>query len=474
MRPTLALAWAKSTLPVAHADDDDERGQQHRLHAARPLPSPLSSSPHSTVPHSSSMESSGRVLVLTGSTGSLGNYLLDYFLREKSFDRIICLNRSKDAFTRQSRTHPQRGLSGKFPTGKVTFWKAEFDSDQLGLTTSQYQELLDDATHIVHNAWPVDFNRKISSFSASIRGAKNLIKLAHQCTHHCTFFFVSSMSTAANWARYSGLLERVPEMPLGDWRLARMGYGQSKLVVERMLQDVSQVEGMSVVVCRVGQVAGPVYSRKMGMWNKQEWLPSLIASSLQMGIIPETLGAIDQVDWIPVDVLAPVIGELLLASPTKTKSKSSKNGLQVYHALNPHLVRWSSVLLPAVMEKSTVPLRKVSIVDWIDQLQLASLQPNAEVKLPAVTLLSVFFDNLRDKALRFPQALSSPLDTSRSCSVSPTLRACRPVSPEWMQLWMGQWDFEGTLQREKTMSFQLEDKRISGVETEGGMRDTKV
>jgi len=389
---------------------------------------------------SSSSSSKGRVLIITGSTGSMGNYLLNHFLQESTFDKIYCLNRSEDAYGRQSKSHPLRGLHANFYTDKVEFWKAEFDKDDdLGLGKNRYNQLLIETTHILHNAWPVDFNRKVASFTSSIRGTKNLINLAYKTIHHCTFFFVSSMSTAANWGRYSGLLDRVPEIPLGDWRLARMGYGQSKLIVEKMLEDVSQVEGMNVIICRVGQVAGPVLNKSFGMWNKQEWLPSLIASSIEMGFIPKTLGPIDQVDWIPVDILTKVIAELLLTPIEKNKLGKSK--LQIYHALNPNSTNWSA-LLPVILENSRKTLEPVSIVEWVDRLeQAASLQPQAQEKLPAINLLLVFFENLRDKSIRFPRASSSPLDTTQSSKASKTLRTCPPVSPEWMQIWMDQWKF---------------------------------
>jgi hypothetical protein len=35
--------------------------------------------------------------------------------------------------------------------------------------------LRNDISHILHNAWPVDFNRPFSSFELSIRGVEALI-----------------------------------------------------------------------------------------------------------------------------------------------------------------------------------------------------------------------------------------------------------------------------------------------------------
>ena len=57
-----------------------------------------------------------------------------------------------------------------------------------------------------------------------------------------------------------------------------MGYGESKYVAELLLEAGAEKSGVPTVICRVGQLAGPV-TKKGGMWNKQEWLPSV--SSLQ-------------------------------------------------------------------------------------------------------------------------------------------------------------------------------------------------
>ena len=53
-----------------------------------------------------------------------------------------------------------------------------------------------------------------------------------------------------------------------------MGYGESKYVAELLLEAGADKCGVPAVICRVGQLAGPVTKEK-GMWNKQEWLPSV-------------------------------------------------------------------------------------------------------------------------------------------------------------------------------------------------------
>ena len=53
-----------------------------------------------------------------------------------------------------------------------------------------------------------------------------------------------------------------------------MGYGESKYIGELLLEAGAEKCGVPAVICRVGQLAGPV-TKTGGMWNKQEWLPSV-------------------------------------------------------------------------------------------------------------------------------------------------------------------------------------------------------
>ena len=128
-------------------------------------------------------------IVLTGSTGNLGAYLLDTLFRlpESTYPKIICLNRSNDARERQERAQLSRGLSSVCTRSeRVEFLKCDFSSHDLDLSTKQQDEIFpseknDFTTFLLHNAWPVDFNRHFSSFEPNIHGVHNLIKRAGGC-----------------------------------------------------------------------------------------------------------------------------------------------------------------------------------------------------------------------------------------------------------------------------------------------------
>lgn len=259
-------------------------------------------------------------ILLTGSTGNLGSYLLHTLSFDPSVAHIYCLNRggATDSKTRQRSSLRQRGLflpSISPDFAKITHLTGDLTKPDLALDESTLETLRSTSSNpltILHNAWPVDFNRHFTSFVPQLHSLQHLINLALSCTPHTArFVFISSMSAAGNWGALPGARASVPEALLDDWKVARLGYGQAKLVAERIVAEAARVSGLEGVVIRVGQVAGPVERGVEGAWPRQEWLPSLVRSSAYLDLLPSSLGPLDRVDWVPVDLLSKIVAELV-------------------------------------------------------------------------------------------------------------------------------------------------------------------
>lgn len=356
-------------------------------------------------------------VILTGSTGSLGNHILHRLLHQPSVAKVICLNRSGDAEQRQQSSFKKRQLEGSLQP--VEFLRADFSSPNLGLSASDYERLLKDTTHIIHNAWTVDFNRSITSLEPQIQGCYNLISLASAAQNRVQIFYISSISAVRRWA--SGA---VPEVVINDLSASdTMGYGESKLVAELLFNEANKKLGVQCAICRVGQIAGPV-ERNSGSWNEKEWLPSLIKSSEYLGKLPRTLAASDSVDWIPVDMLGRIIVELLFSDKDKDETR-------VFHTVNPHRPTWSDIV-PAVAKK----LKNIKIVEyeeWLDVLIGSSEASHADIaKNPAVKLLD-FYRSVQNST-------AEPVfETMETVKTSKSLEDLPAVNAEWMGRWMQQW-----------------------------------
>ena len=109
--------------------------------------------PHSSQQHPRPPSPERMTVVLTGSTGSLGSYLLDTLYHNKNVSHIVCLNRSSKAAEKHNQTGPKRGLSSALNPDRVTFLKADLSEPQLGLQNSTYEYLRTTVTHIIRESF---------------------------------------------------------------------------------------------------------------------------------------------------------------------------------------------------------------------------------------------------------------------------------------------------------------------------------
>ena len=87
-------------------------------------------------------------VLLTGSTGSLGCYILDTLLVDDRVAKIICLNRSLDAADRHRDTCIALGLN-KLSSKPMEFIQGSMNKPDFGITAEKFEYLLKNITHII-------------------------------------------------------------------------------------------------------------------------------------------------------------------------------------------------------------------------------------------------------------------------------------------------------------------------------------
>ncbi|QSZ36628.1 hypothetical protein DSL72_006509 [Monilinia vaccinii-corymbosi] len=384
-----------------------------------------------------------RVFLLTGSTGSLGSYILNSLLEDKSC-KVYCLNRGEDSEERQRASSSSKGLPTDFERVKFFSMATGAREPWLGMKIDQYKMLQYEVTHIIHNAWQVDFNVSLEQLGAThIRRVRQLIDFSAHSRYGCSIHFISSISSVGNWSITSGSPQgRVPEVSFEDWSLPQgAGYGQAKFVAERLLATACSVSNIPVSIYRVGQIAGPKSSK--GKWNEQEWFPSIVRSSKYLGALPSSLGPMESVDWIPVDLFGKVIYELLSSSPpqspsleTTTTNSSPASATTIYHVVNPKHTTYSDALLPRL--KSLLDLPTVSFEEWVHRLRdsAAKTRDTEIVDNPAVKLLSFY----EGQVSMWKEGKSQvQLETEKTVEGSPTLKSMDAIDGECMDIWVRQW-----------------------------------
>ncbi|KAK0216122.1 hypothetical protein IW262DRAFT_1449678 [Armillaria fumosa] len=353
-------------------------------------------------PEKKSDQATKRVVLITGTTGALGSHILASLVSDENVQHIYAVNRPGDASVddRQQRAFSRHGI--EVGMEKVTMLEADLSTKSQVLA-----EFIGSVTHIIHNAWRVDFNLGLSSFEANIRGLRNIIDLS--LTSRAQLIFTSSIAVFQSADKDLSLAEA----HVGAEVAQGMGYGESKWVSEELLRSAPSLR---YVVVRVGQLTGG----PKGTWNANEWIPSMIQSSKVLGYLPDD----DKiVSWVPVHVAAQaIVDHMDFTGP-------------IIHLVHPKPILWSS-LARVISRELTVKL--VPYSHWLQGLENSTLDLTA---LPAKRILPYYKRNAGALGWKNREAFGLP-----HLSVGSIGGANLPqLGGEDVRKWMQYWREEKTL-----------------------------
>lgn len=382
---------------------------------------------------------SGSCVVVTGATGSLGSHIVANLVSRADVACVICLNRRSkleiSAADRQLQALAQKGISLPQDTlDKLCVFETDLSKPLLGLSSEQHNYILDNATHIIHNAWLMNAKWPIKRFEPQLQIMRNLLDVAGTVSSRLpagekfTFQFISSIATVGHWPLWTGN-PSVPEERMTIESVLPTGYGDAKYVCERMLDETlhRHPSRFRAMVVRPGQIAG---SSTSGYWNPMEHLSFLFKSSQTLRALPDLDGPLS---WTPVDTVAGTLADILTtASPHP-----------VYHIDNPIRQPWKEALstLAAAMDipsHNVVPLEA-----WIQRVKDHTREIGArehEGDNPAILLI----DFLEDNFVRMSCG-GLLLDTAKAREHSASLAGCGPVGGDLVRLYVQSWREMGFL-----------------------------
>jgi len=373
-------------------------------------------------------------VVLTGSTGSLGNSILEELISDRDVEQVYCLNRSQDAESRQKASFEQRGIKADF--AKVAFLHTDFGKGMFGLVEQQYYQLLQSVTIFIHNAWAVDFNKSLQTYeSVHIAGTRRCVDFSAKSKYAAHVVFISSIASVGSWKAKHPRVDTVPEEMYNDHQIALpQGYGESKHVAALILTTASAESGVPTTIVRAGQLAG-LKEGKGSVWNRHEWLPSIVITSKALGMVPERLGNQDIVDWVPTDLAARSVVELSQARSTETAVDKGPRSA-VTHLVNPRTVSWSELVPSIVQSLSQETGKQVQAVpfkQWLEELAKSPRTTEEAEKKPGIKLLD-FYEGLTAKQGELPR-----LATEKTAMLSKTVKSMKPVDAPLMGKWVEEW-----------------------------------
>ncbi|KIK79350.1 hypothetical protein PAXRUDRAFT_36462 [Paxillus rubicundulus Ve08.2h10] len=382
------------------------------------------------------------VVLLTGSTGGLGSFLLAQLLESPVVKRVYALNRPSSAATigqREKLAFLDRGLPADLlDSKKLVYIVADASQEKCGLPSALYEEVRDSITVIIHDAWRLNFNLAISSFEDSIRATRNLVDLGLQSpqSRSIRFLFTSSVGSAQSWDNNKGPFPEEIQVDPSD--AIGAGYGESKYATERVLAQ----SGLHATSLHIGQIAGG----PNGSWATTDWFPIIVKSSAALGVLPAAHGV---VSWMREECVAHAILDIAFAKEAPPPA---------LNLVNPRRVPWVDVICSVrhciIKEKGLTSdaLPIVPFADWFALLEKSAQGASKDdlAKIPGIKLLEFF----RAMALgdqvthqRWPGVTEAGgmtnFSTTKSQRVSQTMARMQPIGEADAESWVRYWISKG-------------------------------
>ncbi|KAF9042789.1 acetyl-CoA synthetase-like protein [Hymenopellis radicata] len=370
------------------------------------------------------------VVLLTGSTGSLGSHLLELLVKDPAVACVYALNRRdakgyRSVYIRQAAAFKDRDLDyWILNCEKVQLLEGNLADECFGLEAHVFEELRREVTCIIHNSWSLNFGTTLASLEPLIAGTRRLIDFALSSDQAVPpkLVFVSTL-TFLNWPSGTTVPEGPNERPstaLGT------GYTESKWIAESILVRAAEQTNLKVSIIRVGQLSGG----PNGSWNPKEWLPSLIRSAQVVQCMPSPAGILA---WMPVHLAAAAILEM---------RHSPRAFMNLAH---PDPVPAVSVF-QALADALRVPL--VDYAEWLVALE-ASMRAGAGRSLTCMSLLDFYRTAYRPPGHGSAEAFGmARADTARAREAAPVMhRSIARLGPEDVDSWVRYWRRIGLLTR---------------------------
>lgn len=381
------------------------------------------------------------VVLLTGSSGSLGSHILAELARRPQVQRVICLVRKEKGTN--APPVPGGGGRGQFDRrllqarglelserewAKVAALEVDPTADRLGLLPAVYAGVQARATHVVHAAWPMNYRMRLRSFRSQLRLLGSLVELAAGASGPARgrFVFISSIAAVAR-AGLSDPGSPVPEAPVSPADAAcGIGYADAKLACEKVLERAAATHAgrLEIAAVRCGQIAG---ARAGGAWNANEQIPMLLRSAQSVGALPRLGG---ELSWIPVDEAARVVVEV---------ASSSQKPPVVLHVENPVRQPWDGVMKTVGEELGIA--ESLPFGEWLDRVQGGGAGEDDEL-YPVKKLHDFFKHSFR--AVACGQVV---LGTDVARAYSDTLREMRAVDDATVRSYVSYWKDIGYLSK---------------------------
>lgn len=188
-------------------------------------------------------------VVLTGSTGVFGKFLVDELLKTNS--KLVLLIRAESQPEAEDRA---KNILKQYPKSKerISVLKCDLTQEDLGLNYDDYPHLIKNATHVLHAAASTRFTLPLDEARRNnVDTTRQLLRFAKKCKNLKRFGFVSTAFVAGK--RSGVVLEEEFEHEVGFLNT----YEESKFEAERVVR--SEISNIPIVILRPSLIITPFH-----------------------------------------------------------------------------------------------------------------------------------------------------------------------------------------------------------------------
>ncbi|MFF3755431.1 amino acid adenylation domain-containing protein [Streptomyces sp. NPDC002018] len=301
-------------------------------------------------------------ILLTGSTGFLGIYLLRELLA--TTDAVVhCLVRADgpgsamERIRANARHYFQDNLAQYAASGRIAAIPGDLAEPRLGLSEEEFDRLAGLVDVIHHPGGLVNFIYPYSHMRpANVEGTREIIRLAARY-RNAPVHYTSTMAVVSGFGT-AGVRHVTEETPAAHADHLSVGYVESKWVAEELLRNAAK-EGLPVAIYRAADISG---DRDTGAWNTATEMCAMKKFIVDTGTSPI---AELPLDYTPVDCFAAAVAHIA--------SQRLPEG-EVYHLTNPGKVNVS--VLTERLRAHGHTIRDVPWDEWLNQVvEMAVEQP---------------------------------------------------------------------------------------------------
>lgn len=315
-------------------------------------------------------------ILITGSTGFLGPLLLSEISNKTDKSVMIyCLIRATDNEGAKKRLEKDLQKCDRLSSidwSRIRCIAGDVTKENLGLTPSVYNELIEQIGLVYHNASVVNLQVPYKALKGpNVFGTLNCLEFVVKS--NARLVYTSSTASLPGSVDFKEDSNGWITLTANDMNL-KDGYGQSKAVTEQILYDASNL-GVDIIVVRPCTISGDTVT---GYSNPFDFINLLLLAEVQMKCMVQNANI--ELHSIPVDYCAKAI--VALANHPNSKGRCFNfygNGLSISYVHNALTEK-----LPGVI------LKKIEQSQWKEYV-LSNLPENSPAWPMRDTIASMIF-----------------------------------------------------------------------------------